>query len=179
MCTSKGTQLKKIIPFIVLWLFLSGSGGYFFAFKIEQYLNSQAIGKKTTNCHNKISQNVLVFTIGNEIGVKWIKKQKEFIYHGQMYDVVSCKVSGKQVFYYCVKDSKEKKLIADFETKNRSNNRTNQITRKITQSQFILPYPTLALFRHPVIFCFFQLAWQYLPPVKNTLSPPPKPFCIA
>jgi len=33
---SYGLRLKKIFPILVLWVFLSGSGGYFFVFKIKQ-----------------------------------------------------------------------------------------------------------------------------------------------
>jgi hypothetical protein len=179
LCASKGTQLKKIIPFIVLWLFLTGSGGYFFAFKLEQYFNHLAIEKKITNRHNNIRQDVLVFTIGNESGLKWIRKQKEFIYQGQMYDIVSTKISGKHVFYYCINDSKEKKIKTDFENKNRANNRANEITRKVIQSYFILPSPSFTVFKQPAIFYFIQPARHYLPPVNKTLSPPPKSIGIA
>jgi hypothetical protein len=171
--------LKKIIPFIVLWVFLTGSGGYFFAFKIEQYINYRIIENEIANRPNKIDQQVFVFPTGGEIGVKWIIKQKEFIYLGQMFDVISCKISGKHVFYYCINDTKEKKLVADFENKNRTNNRTNQITRKIIQFHFILPSPVCNVFRQPVFFCFYQPVRHYLPPVNNTLFPPPKSFRIA
>jgi hypothetical protein len=171
--------LKKIVPFIVLWLFLTGSGGYFIAFKLRQYINYHAIENKIINSHNRINQDILVFTIGNATGIKWIRKQKEFIYHGQMYDIVSIKISGKHVYYYCINDTKEKKLKTEFENRNRANNRANEITRKIIQSYFIIPSPTFTVFKQTASYYFIQPASYYLPPPNNTLSPPPKSFGIA
>ena len=179
MCTPKDPSLKKIIPVIVLLAFLAGSGGYFFIFKIEQYVNYHSIEKEITNRSNKIDQQVLVFKTDNITGIKWLKKQKEFIYNNQMYDVVSYKCSGKYIFYYCINDTKEKKLIADFEKKNHANDRTNQISQKLIQTHFIVPSALLTIFRQPIVCCYFLPIRKYLPPINNTLSPPPKVIRIA
>jgi hypothetical protein len=158
----------------MLWIFLGGSGGYFFVFKVEQFINYRKIENEIQNTNKRIVRQVLIFEFGNESGIKWLTKKKEFIYHNQIYDIVNIKVSGKYISYYCINDSQEKRLITDFEKKNRTNNQSNQLVRKILQSHFILPGPSFTVFRQPVICSFFQAIRIYLPPQNSTLSPPPK-----
>jgi hypothetical protein len=179
LCASKSRQLKKIFLFIVLYGFLTGLGGYFFIFKLQQHINYHQISERINRRQNKDIADVLVFNVGNEFGVKWIKKHKEFIYRDQLYDIVSRKVSGNKVFYYCINDIKEKKLISDFEKNNRTNKRANQVLRKITQFQFILSSPSFNTFNPIIPCCFRQLTCQYISPINNTLSPPPKQIQIA
>jgi hypothetical protein len=166
--------LKKILPYILLWIFLGGSGGYFFIFKVEQWNNYRTIEKEIRNTNRKIVLQVLVFEVCNESGIKWLSKKKEFIYDNQMYDIVNYKVSGKYIHYYCINDTKEKRLITEFEKKNRTNDHSNQFVRKIMQLHFILPAPSFTVFRQ-LLICFFSQAIRiYLPPLNNILSPPPK-----
>jgi hypothetical protein len=166
--------VKKIISILVLWVFLTGSGGYYFLFKIKQFANYCKIENEITNHDKDVLQQVIIFKRGEKTCLKWIKEQKEFIYQGKIYDIVRCIFSGKYVFYYCINDTKEKKLIADFENKNHANNRTNQITRRIIPFQFILYSPLITLYREPSAWHYYQALNHYLPPVNNTLSPPPK-----
>lgn len=179
MCAHNCSQVKKIIPYLLLWIFLGGSGGYFFVFRIKQFINYRTIQKEINDTNKKVALQVLFFPIGNESGIKWLKKGKEFICHYQMYDIVKVKVTGKYIFYYCINDSNEKRLIADFEKKNRTNQQSNQVVRKIIQSHFILPSLSVTIFRKPLIFSFFQPVRFYLPPLNNTLSPPPKAVPLA
>jgi hypothetical protein len=166
--------VRKIIPFFIIWIFLTGSGGYFFFFKFQQVLNFNAIQERLLKQAKQSKLDVLIFDAGKEIGVKWVKKRKEFIYQNKIYDIVSIKFSGKHVLYYCFDDKKEKKLITDFENKNHKNNQTNQIFKRISYSQFIIPAPLYKSFRMIVACRYFQPFCHYLSPVSSTISPPPK-----
>lgn len=172
-------QLKKIIPLIVLCIFLSGSGGYFFVFKIKQYVNSCNIRFEINkNLKNNLREE-LVFNSGDIRSLKWIKKQKEFIYRGQMFDVVKITATGKQLHYYCIKDAKEKKLISEFRKRSRSSGQSNKIIRKLTQSHFIISSLPSKTFRHMYACCYGQPACLYFSPFCSTSSPPPKKTSIS
>ena len=56
-------------------------------FKIMQFVNYCKIENEITNRNKDVIRQVLVFNAGEDTCLKWIKKQKEFIYNGQMYDV--------------------------------------------------------------------------------------------
>jgi hypothetical protein len=159
---------------MLLWVFLVGSGGYFFAFRIKQLMNYRNIEKEFLNTKSKLTCQVITLRKGNESGIKWLKKDKEFIYNGQMYDIVNVKLSGKNIIYSCITDLKEKRLIADFEKQSRSANNSNQIVRKIIQFYFLLPVPSFTVYRQPVVCSFFQPVNNYSSPVNSAISPPPK-----
>jgi hypothetical protein len=159
---------------MLLWTFLAGTGGYYFVFRFEQFLNYKNIEKEIIKTKTKLSCQVLSFRKGNESGIKWLKKDKEFIFNSQMYDIIKIKLSGKNIIYYCFADSKEKTLIADLEKKNRRANNSNQLVRKIIQYQFLLPVPLFSVYRQSVVFSFFQPVNNYSPPVNIAFSPPPE-----
>jgi hypothetical protein len=64
---------------------------------------------------------------GRESGIKWLERGKEFIYRGEMYDVVRMESFGNKQVYHCIQDVKEKKLIAGFAR----NHDSSQKTRKL------------------------------------------------
>jgi len=171
--------LKKIIPYLVIWVFLSGSGGYFIVFKIKQFLNACEIKREITNNQKDKVRQELVFNLGEDAGVKWIKYQKEFIYKGQMYDVAKVVITGKQIHYYCINDTKEKQLITGYKNSSRASGQSKKIFRKVTSSQFILYSFNSKAFRFISPCCFSQPVCLYMPPIGNTLSPPPEKISIS
>ncbi len=50
----------------------------------------------------------------------WFKKDKEFLYKRQMYDVVRIKNVGQEKHYYCICDKKEEKLMSDYNRMHKS-----------------------------------------------------------
>jgi hypothetical protein len=59
------------------------------------------------------------------IDFKWIHSH-EFKYNGEMYDVVKKKEAGKQIFLYCINDTKEKELEREFENRVHSNSKDDK-----------------------------------------------------
>ena len=49
-----------------------------------------------------------------KIDFRWIHS-REFKYNGDMYDIVKKEETDKQLFFYCINDTKEKKLEEEFE----------------------------------------------------------------
>jgi hypothetical protein len=45
---------------------------------------------------------------------KWLK-EREFSYHGEMYDVVDRKVAGNQIILYCINDREENALNMQYQ----------------------------------------------------------------
>ncbi len=49
-----------------------------------------------------------------KINFRWIHS-REFKYNGDMYDIVKKEETDRQLFFYCINDTKEKKLEEEFE----------------------------------------------------------------
>ena len=60
-----------------------------------------------------------------KINFKWIHS-REFKYNGDMYDIVEKKETETQLIIYCINDTKEKKLEAEFEKKVHHNSLENK-----------------------------------------------------
>ena len=60
-----------------------------------------------------------------KIDFRWIHS-REFKYNGDMYDIVKKEETDKQLFFYCINDTKEKKLEEEFEKRVHKNSLENK-----------------------------------------------------
>ncbi|MCB0278537.1 MAG: hypothetical protein KDD94_03495 [Calditrichaeota bacterium] len=66
----------------------------------------------------------------DSIAVLWIDS-KEFIYQSEMYDIIREEMVGKDILVYCIKDTKEKELIAHYFENFVNNQDRNPLLKKI------------------------------------------------
>ncbi len=97
-------------------------------FKIRQNKIHKAIKKQIAqNTPNQFLDKITV-DFQNIHKIKWEKKDKEFWYQGNLYDVIRYEKTTENIVYYCIKDTKETKLVTDF--KQEITNQTNSKTKK-------------------------------------------------
>lgn len=48
--------------------------------------------------------------------INWVRKDKEFKYRNQMFDVVRKEIDDKHVHFFCVNDTQETRLFANLDT---------------------------------------------------------------
>jgi hypothetical protein len=102
--------MKRVASIILLSLFLYTSIGYYFAFSILNWQNNTQMSlviKKsnsfeTLRIHKSELKNIVFKNNG-----------KEILYSGDMYDVKNKAMDGDYSVFYCKKDNKEKKLLAN------------------------------------------------------------------
>lgn len=106
--------------------------------------------------------------------IDWEEADKEFTYHGEMYDVVRIEKGNT---YYCLKDSKEKKLLDEY-----GKQQSQTLPRKAQNSNlgfligFILPNE-IAPFENSAFIIekrFFLKNASALEALKQITTPPPK-----
>lgn len=121
-------MFRKLIFIFIAILLLFKIAGQYPIFKIRQTQIQQSI-------KNQIAQNIpnqfldkITFDFQDITKVKWEKIDKEFWYQGNLYDVLRFEKTDKNITYYCIKDTKETKLVTDF--KQEITNQTNSKTQK-------------------------------------------------
>jgi hypothetical protein len=123
----------------VIVFFLFDTAGYFLLFCLRQDITRREI-RREIRMGLKEGQLTLITVTGNdESGISWIEPGREFRFRGEMYDVVKIRTENQAKYYYCIKDVKEKQLIAEF-NKSRKAKKEDGKKREIFNFQY-LPAP--------------------------------------
>jgi hypothetical protein len=170
-----------LIIFLVSVLTFPFWGTYSF-FHFERNKIRKEVDKKIEAGIDKTQLLVLAFTLEETRTLLTWKHSREFVYQGQMYDIVEQTSAEDSVFYTCYLDDKEtrlglnkEKLIAkalgqDPTRKSQSDKLTNFLKTVFSQDVFAWnPFPPQASDIHFSFFVFHFSFFTQAPP-----SPPPE-----
>ena len=107
--------MKKIFSILLCSIFLFNVLGYFVVFKLMQH-NVRKEMKARIKRNLRDEEMEIIVIPNNKIGTKesefkYVKKN-EFIYKGNLYDIVRKKDDGKNTIFYCINDKQEEALFA-------------------------------------------------------------------
>ena len=167
----RNTQvLRKTLAYLLLFLFLFNSLGYYFIFELYKYHVKKEMQVQAT----KDSEVVTILKIAeaeHDPAFQRVEK-KEIRYKGSLYDVIKEVQVGRTTIFYCIHDKKEEILLATMNSVNKSKFLLSLwqhlITIAIPPIQMTLtnPFPVKLLFPHISVT---------LPTVLiGTWSPPPE-----
>jgi hypothetical protein len=105
--------LRRIVTFFIISAIVWNSGGYYFYFKVLQAGIREEMEREAMKAE-ECDLIPIEFSFENFAGIIWVKKDKEFIRDGELYDVVRILKSDRSVTLYCINDTREKQLLADF-----------------------------------------------------------------
>jgi len=174
--------MKKSFSILLLGIFLFNTMGYYFVFKVNQsMIRSEIRGMINSGFHKEMC---ILIKIDRPDSNPNFKKTDlhEFSYCGRLYDIVSESVKGNMIWYYCINDKQEERLIAGFE-KIQNLNLVPGSSGKAKQTQALLYHLIkIALIKEPIIFDYPQpveVVFGYnqchpLTPIHIPLSPPPE-----
>jgi predicted transcriptional regulator len=166
--------MRKYISIIILFIFLFNIGGYYLWFSVLQYHTQKEIEKEIEEGSKDEHITLIIVPVADEQGICWIKPNKEFRYKGELYDIVKIQHQHQKKYYYCLNDSKEKQLIADF---NKTHNTKKESEKKLKRSfnySFYLQRFSITKNVYPIDFAFAATTILYKPNTIDILSPPPK-----
>jgi hypothetical protein len=108
--------LKKALAYILLFVFLFNTTGYFFIFELHKLRVKNKIqsGTKTGSKGLTILQ---ITDIEHNVDFQRVEKG-EIRYKGSLYDVINEMQSGMTTIFYCIHDQKEENLLAAMKTVN-------------------------------------------------------------
>ena len=116
--------------------------------------------------------------LGQKIDFRWIHS-REFKFNGDMYDIVKKEENVKQLFLYCINDTKEKKLEEEFEKvihKNSTENKQRPVTYHHFNILFSEPIQSEKNSIALVYECelYYWRTDSYNSPYLEIPSPPPR-----
>lgn len=89
--------------------------GIFLVFKIQQSQIRHDIKMKLKQGVPEEDLHKISFAFNELHLIDWVRKDKEFKYRSQMYDVVRKETDGKQVHFFCVNDTQETQLFVNLD----------------------------------------------------------------
>ena len=107
--------MKKAISIVLLGFFLFNTAGYYVFFKIAQIEIKREIKKEMKLSLQLEELTIIKFRTSDINSIHWIEKNKEFIYHDQMFDIVKSSSNINETTFYCINDKQEKKLFQNLE----------------------------------------------------------------
>jgi hypothetical protein len=149
-------------------------GGDYVWFRILQSEIVEEISHEIRMGMKKENLSKLILSKSETKHICWIKQDKEFIYRGEMYDVVNLRTQNQNLVIQCYKDVREKKLISDF-TKTHDPKRTAELqTKKIYSILYFQQILTLKkntlvtdfLFPHCISLYKSNSILKHFPPPK-------------
>ncbi|HTM67626.1 MAG TPA: hypothetical protein VL093_14970 [Flavipsychrobacter sp.] len=105
-------MLQRIVAILILLVLLTGLGGYFVVFKVEQFALRREMKERIKSSLPESQLQHFAFSKQKTSTLDWERKGKEFRLDGDMYDIVRAETEGDTVHFYCLRDDKETKLFA-------------------------------------------------------------------
>jgi hypothetical protein len=170
--------MKKIISFLLIFIFFYSIIGFYLNFELEQFRIKEEIKEKII--HNLPYNKLTLIKVSSvdKGNFTWTEYGKEFRFNSNMFDVVRIKIQGGKTYYYCFDDEKESNLFIHLdklvkEQTDNSRSRTTQKKQHITyffHETLLLQCPT----KKPVYY--FTSTSKFISICSEVLSPPPKAF---
>jgi hypothetical protein len=173
--------MKNRLAIFLLIIFCTDITGYYLVFSFRQIINKQNIKYSIRqNLPNELLA-LIISTPSTAKELHW-KEKGEFRYHGNMFDVVRKEIkSGDTIFYYCIEDKKETKLISNLDEFVKRSRETQK--EDSSRLHTYLTFHSTIFFR-PVIefYCCFKAIEQtynyilsrYQTFIPDILNPPPE-----
>ena len=110
--------MKKIPAYLLLFLFLFNSTGYYFIFELHKY----QVKKKIQVHADKSSAALTVIKVSGTEDDPCFQRieKKEIRFNGSLYDVIKEVRSGETTIFYCIPDKKEENLLSVMKTINKN-----------------------------------------------------------
>lgn len=149
----RNNLFASLLPALLLMAFLYNTFGYYAVYRINR-ASVRAEMKKTLACKEKKLLVLTIFNPARDPGFRRIH-EKEFMYHGAMYDVVREETQGLTTVFYCVRDFKEEMLIAGFRKAAASRETQHLLNHLVTLALPVDPVSAWLVpdadFRYPVL----------------------------
>jgi hypothetical protein len=166
--------MRKPLSLLLTLIFLFNIGGYYLWFTVQQKKINEAVELQIRNGLKKEDLTLVIVPQNDENRVTWIKPAKEFRLNGEMYDVVFSKTEGQSNYYYCIIDSKEKQLIANFHRAHGSKKENDKKNKNSLSDRYIPRQNSLTNNNFPVRINYQILTIAIASNILKIPSPPPK-----
>jgi hypothetical protein len=165
--------MRKIFALTLLSVFLI-ENSYFLYFKLLQNNIRNEINIEIKKLSPKKNISIIVVSKRNEENINWIRKNKEFLYNGKLYDIIKIKKNTDNKIFYCINDSKENDLISIYMTNNKKKDNIFINLKKIFYNKFLIASFSNAKKQIVKKIIIDRYTETYISKILEILSPPPK-----
>jgi hypothetical protein len=165
--------MRKFISLLIIVVLLLDIGGYYLWFLIWKNSAQQEISQEIKKGLKGVELSLIEVSNNEQSNISWIKPNKEFRYKGDMYDIVNVKIQNKYTLYYCIKDIKEKQLIANF-SKNHNSKKEAVKKMRMFKFQYVPRSFSLKICLFSSDFNSGTIESLYKFEITDINSPPPK-----
>jgi c-di-AMP phosphodiesterase-like protein len=166
--------MRKPLSILLTLIFLFNSGGYYLWYTVQQKKITEDVEQQIRKGLNREDLTLVVVSLSGENRVNWIKPFKEFRLNGEMYDVVCSKTEGQNKYYYCIIDSKEKQLIANFHQAHSSKKDADKRIKNSLSDRFIPRICRLTNNNFPIRIDYQLSPVAIVSTILKIPTPPPK-----
>jgi hypothetical protein len=177
-------NMKKTLSILIAILFLYNIAGYLIVFKSFQYGIKKEIKSRIKN---KINDKDLVLikypshpNSQQKKALRW-KEKNEFLFNGNMYDVVRQYSLNDTIYYYCINDTREKELFANLDLRVGQNMASNKVANNLVKlfklsidQSYLFNFSIDNLLRTSKATVSLYLIPGYAPVQKEVETPPPE-----
>lgn len=144
--------------------------------------HSQALHKKSIKkqIRSKLSNAELeaISLTDNYHVIHWLKPEKEFLFNGEMYDVVRSKIENGKIVLYCINDKEEKALVDNYNLITKHNSSSDKKGKHTVDSPvklFVKEDENIFNLAFTLLHNSFHSYDSDLPDnITDKISPPPK-----
>ena len=176
--------MKKGLSIILLLLLLYNLVGYHAAFKVMRKQISKEVKRAIKKSMPEEDLVPIQVSTDDNNSLFWTKKDKEFRYKEEMYDVVRKEIISNTITYFCIHDFKESKLFDNFDLflseymdKNPQKYNCINLIKRLIQSVYYHEIRQIIIFRKLSNSVDFYLNSYYNSIAIDKLTPPPKSHC--
>ncbi|MFL5752159.1 MAG: hypothetical protein ACJ76F_02035 [Bacteroidia bacterium] len=151
--------MKKAFLIVTLFSFLFSSTGSFLLYEFRRAeLKAEAEERIRKSVPENMLTRICIQNNSDWLQINWEEKN-EFSYQQELYDLVRTEKTKNGLILYCIKDSQENKLIAEFQkssqkeqdqqsSKNKSAKKTIQLFHSVLSDKMFYPLSEKKLFTH-------------------------------
>ena len=157
---------KRVLAPLLLLVFLINTLGYYIIFEVNRYMIRKEMAASIPG-----SMKITVIESKDphfDKEIRWVDR-REFIYKGNLYDVIYTSIRKTRTIFYCLHDKKEENLVNVFRHAN---------TSKISQALWslmisvALPVPSMILESSPSLDVHYP---QFISHLTSIRIPPGNP----
>ncbi len=166
--------MKKYSSLLLLAIFLTVSNGsYLYFIYLQNSIHREIKNEIKNNLHEK-DLSVIVISSDNEKKVHWLRKDKEFIFEGFLYDIVKTELKDGKKYYYCINDIREKQLIARFTKQRRRKDKILLKVKRVMRSKYFSERfcYNLKFIQSKILYTDINNTYRSM--IFDISSPPPK-----
>lgn len=169
--------MKKFSLIILISVLAYSQVGYYFVLRHSQFVQKEVIKEKILSQLKDDELKIISLTDDHQ-QIFWEESGKEFLFNGEMYDVVKTKTVNGKVMLYCINDKKEKILIDNYNQVTKHNSSADKKGKNAIDNSFNLfvyqDEKNIKLFAIHDLNKFYSIVPHLASGIDDNTSPPPK-----